>query len=114
MLSVTIIDTSSLFNVKKLFLEESSFAFEIIFGRNKPLFKNEFMRGGNPKDIMMLIGVLVSYASILCKKKVIVYTSDQRSETINKACKFYGLENVTALSGMQSTEKGVEVLKKVK
>lgn len=79
MQSVTIIDTSSLFNIKKLLLENDSFAFEIIFGRNKPLFKNEFMRGGNPKEIMILLGLLVSYASILCKKRVIVYTSDQKS-----------------------------------
>lgn len=36
---------------------------------------------------MVLIGLIIAYGAIACKKKVLVYSSAARCEVINHACK---------------------------
>lgn len=70
------------------------------------------MKGGNSKEISILLGFFICYCSCILKKKIWIYTSVSRCEIINKFCEFYGIVDVRTVPGSYTASEGTEIIKK--
>ena len=94
--SIGIIDTTAFHHLKSLNTDETDLTFEIIYGK-KPSFQNTFFKGGNYKEIMLLLGLIIFTTENL-QKKLIIYTSENKNEIISSFCSFHGFENTKVIS----------------
>ncbi len=60
---VVIVDSHISINSRKVPYSENIFVLDVIYANFKPMFKNHFIKGGNSKEFLLLVGFLIANIS---------------------------------------------------
>jgi hypothetical protein len=57
------------------------------------------MRGGNSKEFLLLLGLLIQQIVFSLGKQLTIYTNESKCSIVEDFCKHYSIDGVTAVAG---------------
>ena len=78
--------------------------FEVCYNQVKPVYCNTFVRGGESRESMALMGYLSCYVGVLLRKKLVIYTSNDKKDALVAFLEYYNIPNVSVVSSPETNQ----------